>query len=114
MPCDFVAAAAPGDVVVVTGDFNALPDEASCAVMREAGFQSAHRAVHGVEPARTWPSGIQAETMDLDGDRGCLDYVWVRGPARVVAAHVAANEPPPHDPTIYPSDHFAVVADLEL
>jgi endonuclease/exonuclease/phosphatase family metal-dependent hydrolase len=112
--CDFVAHAAPDDAVVVTGDFNALPDEASCAVMRAAGFRSAHHAVHGAEPALTWPSGIQADTMDLDGDRGCLDYVWVRGPVRVVGAHVAANEPPAHDPTIYPSDHFAVVADLEV
>ncbi|HEV7733445.1 MAG TPA: endonuclease/exonuclease/phosphatase family protein [Candidatus Binatia bacterium] len=112
--CDFMAVARPDDTAVVVGDFNALPDEASCAVMREAGFRSAHHTVHGHEPPITWPSGIQAETMDLEGDRGCLDYIWVRGPARIVEAHVAANEPPAHDPTIYPSDHFAVVADLEL
>jgi hypothetical protein len=52
--------------------------------------------------------------MDRDGDPNCLDYIWVRGRVRVEGARVAANEHPPADPTIYPSDHFALVAGLEI
>jgi endonuclease/exonuclease/phosphatase family metal-dependent hydrolase len=101
------------DLVVVTGDFNAPAHEPAYAVMREAGYCSAFAEANGAEPAVTWPSGIQAPTMDTDGEPACLDYVWVRGRGRVNAAWLAANEHAEGDPTLYPSDHFAVVAEVE-
>jgi hypothetical protein len=52
--------------------------------------------------------------MDTDGDPNCLDYLWLSGRARALSAWLAANEHPPHDPTIFPSDHFAIVAQVEL
>jgi hypothetical protein len=52
--------------------------------------------------------------MDTDGDPNCLDYVWLTGRARAVSARVAANEHAPGDPTLYPSDHFALVAEVEV
>jgi hypothetical protein len=52
--------------------------------------------------------------MDTDGDPNCLDYIWLSGSVRVLSARVAANEHPPHDPTIYPSDHYALVAEVEV
>lgn len=98
------------DALIVVGDFNARPDEPAYARMRAAGFRSAHAEAHGSEPAVTWPSGLQASAMDTDGDPGCVDYLWVRGAVSVEAARLAFDRPAVGDPTLFPSDHFAVVA----
>ncbi|MBA4180190.1 MAG: hypothetical protein C0506_06325 [Anaerolinea sp.] len=106
---------APGaDATGVVGDFNAPPFEPAYATMRAAGFRSAFEEANGEEPAVTWPSGIQAETMDTDGDPNCLDYIWLRGKVAAVSARLAATQPVPTDPTLYPSDHFAIVAEVEV
>ena len=100
--------------LVVVGDFNAEPIEAAYRVMQEAGFRSAHLEANGAEPAVTWPSGIQAPGLDEDGDPGCLDYIWVRGPITIEACRVVFDRPAAHDPTLYPSDHFGLVATIRL
>jgi len=82
--------------------------------MIRAGFRSSYAEANGSDPAVTWPSGIQAEAMDTDGDPGCLDYLWIRGRVRAMAARLVFDRPAPDDPTLYPSDHFGIVAHLEL
>jgi endonuclease/exonuclease/phosphatase family metal-dependent hydrolase len=52
--------------------------------------------------------------MDADGEPGCLDYIWVRGPIRVQSCRVVFDRPAVDDPTLYPSDHFGLVATLQL
>jgi endonuclease/exonuclease/phosphatase family metal-dependent hydrolase len=99
----------PGGTIVV-GDFNAEPVEAAYRVMLEAGFRSASSEANGAEPAVTWPSGIQAPGMDTDGDPGCLDSIWLRGPLRAEACRLAFDRPAASDPTLYPSDHLGLVA----
>ena len=103
----------PGPLVVV-GDFNAEPIEGTYAVMREAGFRSAHLEANGAEPAVTWPSGIQAPGIDDDGDPGCLDYIWVRGPITVESCRLAFDRPALDDPTLYPSDHLGLSARIRV
>lgn len=112
--CAWMSDAPRADAAIVVGDFNAPPFEPAYAIMREAGWRSAFFEVNGAEPAVTWPSGIQADTMDTDGDPNCLDYIWLSGSARARSARLAANQHPPEDPTIYPSDHFAIVAEVDL
>lgn len=102
------------DAEVVAGDFNARPGEPACRVMERAGFRSAHREANGAEPGRTWPSGIVAPGMDTEGEPGCLDYLWLRGSVAVERAWLARTAPAAGDPGLYPSDHFAVAADLRL
>jgi endonuclease/exonuclease/phosphatase family metal-dependent hydrolase len=104
---------APGGLVVV-GDFNAEPDEPAYELMTAAGFRSAHLEANGSEPAVTWPSGIQAPGMDTDGDPGCLDYIWLRGPLRALLCRLAFDRPAVADPTLYPSDHLGLVARIVL
>ncbi|HJW21644.1 MAG TPA: endonuclease/exonuclease/phosphatase family protein [Candidatus Limnocylindrales bacterium] len=99
---------------VVVGDFNAEPTEPAYARMVGAGFRSAHSAANGVEPDVTWPSGIQAPGMDTDGDPGCLDYIWVRGPIEVESCRVVFDRPAAEDPTLYPSDHVGLAARLRI
>ena len=105
--------AAPSPLVVV-GDFNAEPVEPAYRIMTEAGFRSAHLVANGVEPQVTWPSGIQALGMDTDGDPGCLDYIWIRGAIEVDACQVVFDRPAVGDPTLYPSDHFGLVARIRI
>jgi endonuclease/exonuclease/phosphatase family metal-dependent hydrolase len=106
---------APATVAqVVVGDFNAEPSEAAAGRMRGSGFRSALAEANGSDPEVTWPSGLQAPAMDTDGDPGCLDYIWLRGQARVGWARLAFDRPAVGDPTLYPSDHLGLVAELEV
>ena len=98
------------EALIVVGDFNARPDEAAAVRMREAGFRSAYALAKGADPAVTWPSGLQAPAMDLDGDPSCLDYIWLRGHAEVEDARLVFDRPAVGDPTLYPSDHVGVAA----
>jgi endonuclease/exonuclease/phosphatase family metal-dependent hydrolase len=101
------------DAVVFTGDFNAPPDEPAYASIVDRGFVSAHKASHGSEPERTFPTGLQAPTMDRDPPL-TTDYVWLFGSVNVNRCWLEANTAAPHDATLYPSDHVAVVADVTI
>ena len=103
-----------GDAEIVMGDFNADPREPAYARMTAAGFRSAYLDANGTEPAVTWPSGLQAPGMDTDGDPDCLDYIWVRGAARVGDASLAWHRPDVTDPTLYASDHVGISTHLEI
>jgi endonuclease/exonuclease/phosphatase family metal-dependent hydrolase len=100
--------------LVIVGDFNAEPAEATYRVMEEAGFRSAYAEANGEEPHVTWPSGIQAPGMDTDGEPGCLDYIWVRGPITVEASSLAFDRAAVDDPTLYPSDHLGLRARIRV
>jgi endonuclease/exonuclease/phosphatase family metal-dependent hydrolase len=102
------------DATILVGDFNAGPHEPAYARIGAAGFRSSFLEANGHEPAHTWPSGIQAEGMDTDGDPACLDYIWVRGDVRVVDCRLAWDRPAVEDPTLYPTDHLGLAAHLEI
>ena len=111
---DWLVSAPETQASIVMGDFNAHPAEPTHARMVAAGFRSAYAEANGAEPAVTWPSGLQAPAMDTDGEPRCLDYIWLRGAARVVDARLVFDRPDPDDPTLYPSDHLGVAAHLEI
>lgn len=98
--------------VIVVGDFNAEPVEPAYGRMEQAGFRSAHREANGAEPDVTWPSGLEGPAIDVDGEPGCLDYVWVRGPIAVESCRLAFDRPAVGDPGLYPSDHLGLSAHL--
>lgn len=111
---DWLATAPATNATIAMGDFNADPDEPTYARMTAAGFRSAFAVANGAEPAVTWPSGLQAEAMDTDGDPACLDYIWVRGAVAVTSARLVFDRPAPDDRTLYPSDHLGISARLEI
>lgn len=111
---EWMAEAPRADATFIVGDFNTPPFEPAYQVMLRAGYRSAFVEANGAEPPVTWPSGIQAPTMDVQGDPNCLDYIWYSGAVSVVSARLSANEHVEGDPTLYPSDHFAIVATVEL
>lgn len=100
--------------VIVVGDFNAEPVETAYGRMERAGYRSAHHEANGAEPAVTWPSGLQGPAVDTDGEPGCLDYIWVRGPIGVESCRLAFDRPAVGDPGLYPSDHLGLSARLTI
>jgi endonuclease/exonuclease/phosphatase family metal-dependent hydrolase len=115
--------------VIVCGDFNATPEQVSLQPMYQH-LRSAHRVQHGREPDYTAPTPLvhpqplfkRLAMMALSTLanrttkpwRGTLDYIFVSPHVRVSDCQVALNEPSPHDPTLYPSDHFGLCADLAV
>ena len=94
---------------VVCGDFNATLEMPSAQLMASV-----------FRPTQTAPTAF-TPLQDIDGsvshpywarfDR-CIDYIWVAGPLAVHASGVCFNIPSPTDPTLWPSDHAGVWADL--
>jgi endonuclease/exonuclease/phosphatase family metal-dependent hydrolase len=111
---DWLGAARSTDAQVVVGDFNAAPEEPAPQRLRAAGYQSAYAEANGHEPEVTWPSGLDAPAKDTDGPPACLDYIWVKGGVRVASAGLVFDRPDVDDPTLYPSDHLGVAAQLDI
>ena len=111
---DWLEGSPETDARVVVGDFNADPAEPTVKRMLAAGYRSAYAEANGADPAVTWPSGLQAPAMDTDGLPECLDYIWVSAAVRVVSCTLAFDRPDPEDPTLYPSDHLGLSAQLEI
>lgn len=100
------------DAIIAVGDFNARPSEPAYAVMGEAGFRSAVLEATGSEPKLTRPPGIR--NYPAGEEPACVDYIWVGGHGVARTASLAAGEPASWDPALFPSDHLAVVAEVEL
>jgi endonuclease/exonuclease/phosphatase family metal-dependent hydrolase len=102
-----------GDVAarIVCGDFNARLDAPSAALMA-CRFR----------PTQTAPTAF-TPLADRDGsvshpywprmDR-CIDYIWVSGPIEIIASGVCFDRASPDDPSLWPSDHAGVWADLRM
>jgi endonuclease/exonuclease/phosphatase family metal-dependent hydrolase len=103
----------PSEATVLLGDLNGEADEPFFEALGDAGFRSAYAAVHGREPERTFPSGLISGGMSPEPPVA-IDYVLTRGAVEPVAATVAWCRPSPSDPTLFPSDHFGVAADLVI
>jgi endonuclease/exonuclease/phosphatase family metal-dependent hydrolase len=122
----------PADAAIVCGDFNSEPHHAATKRMRKH-FSSAHQTSHGKEPDYTCPTPLTSKRNKVEqlardvrhkmlnfvarqnsSWRGTLDYIFVNDGVNVKACDVVLNKPAPHDPTLYPSDHFGLMATLEL
>jgi len=96
---------------VVCGDFNAPLDQPSAALMaaRFRPTQTAHTAFTPLADERGQVSRAERPRMDR-----CIDYIWIDGALKVLASEVCFDRPSATDPTLYPSDHAGVWADVEL
>jgi endonuclease/exonuclease/phosphatase family metal-dependent hydrolase len=94
---------------LLLGDFNAVPGSRAIAAIKQR-FRSAHEAATGQEPATTWPTPL-AGPQDLSGT---LDYIFVSPEIAVLEARRVFDEPATGDPSLYPSDHWGLMARLRL
>ena len=121
-----VASRASDSPQILMGDFNARPESDEIRFLRGlttlAGqrtyFQDAWERVHPGEPGWTWarvnPYTAQLAFLELDRR---LDYVFVTpmrrdGRGTVHACRIVLDRPGPEH--VYPSDHFAVLAEIQI
>lgn len=110
---DQISSAPDAEATLLMGDLNAPPEEPLYGLLTGAGFASAHAVANGVEPEWTYPSPSTPPEVAVRPP-SCIDYVWVGGSAAVLAARPAFDTPAADDPLLYPSDHRAVVAELQV
>ena len=96
---------------LVCGDFNATLEAPSAQLMASV-FHPTQTAVTAFTPLQD-TDGSVSHPYWRRFDR-CIDYLWVAGPLTVRASGVCFQQPDVHDPTLWPSDHAGVWADLEL
>jgi len=96
---------------IVCGDFNATLDMPSAALMATR-FKPTQTAPTAFTPL----AGADGATTHPDWPRmdRCIDYIWISDALRVAESRVCFDQPAPSDPTLWPSDHAGVWADLEL
>ncbi|MEN9783804.1 MAG: hypothetical protein RJA24_1147 [Pseudomonadota bacterium] len=99
------------DARIVCGDFNAVLDSPSAALMasRLRPTQTANTAFTPLADIAGKPSHPYWPRMDR-----CIDYIWVDDALSVAGSSVCFNQGSPDDPALYPSDHAGVQADLQL
>ncbi len=97
------------DAQIVCGDFNAAPDKPAAKLMAET-FQATQSAPTAFTPLADEKGGVAHEYWPrLDRS---IDYIWLRGPLKSVESGVCFDTPHADDPTLWPSDHAGVWADL--
>jgi len=121
---DHVAALAPidGPPPILLGDFNADPDADEMRFLRgltplggqSVFFADCWASTASVGPGYTYDRRNPYALRSREPSRR-IDYVYVRGPDRALrgeplSARVALDEP---TDGVWPSDHFAVVADIQ-
>lgn len=96
---------------VVCGDFNAAPDQSSIRLMSSA-FRPTQTEPTAFTPLQE-PGGRPTHPEWNRFDR-CIDYVWVPELVRVRASGLCFDKPASNGPSLWPSDHVGVWADLEF
>jgi endonuclease/exonuclease/phosphatase family metal-dependent hydrolase len=96
---------------IVCGDFNATLDLPSAALMASR-FCPTQTSPTAFTPL----AGPDGEVSHPDWPRmdRCIDYIWTTGAIQTVASGVCCDQPDVADPSLWPSDHAGVWADLEF
>jgi hypothetical protein len=115
---EFILEIAGDNAVVLMGTLNALPGSAEIYVLTDAGFNDAWQAGRGEGYTRDGVRNTNIINYFYDEQsaenprRDRLDYIFFRGNGVAAKkAYIALDEATYE---IHPSDHFAVVAELEF
>ncbi|EQC41995.1 hypothetical protein SDRG_00842 [Saprolegnia diclina VS20] len=116
--CDWIDAKCEVDdaltAVAIMGDFNCFPHGDCYKYLVGRGYKSAHNTCHSAEPEVTFHQGLEAPTKDV-GDECTLDYIFLKGDSVTVKyVQVVGQTQCGDDSTLFPSDHFGLVARLTL
>lgn len=95
---------------IIAGDFNEIPSGPAIQYMKQT-YRSVFVAARGYEPLATFPTALVERQ---DGWAGCLDYIFISPGVGVCEARLFCRTAADDDPTLYPSDHVALWARLEV
>jgi endonuclease/exonuclease/phosphatase family metal-dependent hydrolase len=96
---------------IVCGDFNATLESPSAALMAKR-FRHTQIAPTAFTPLAE-PDGAVSHPYWPRMDR-CIDFIWVSEDVSILESGVCFDKPSAADPTLWPSDHAGVWADLEI
>jgi endonuclease/exonuclease/phosphatase family metal-dependent hydrolase len=96
---------------IVCGDFNATLDMPSAALM-SSRFRPTQTSPTAFTPL-AGRDGAVSHPYWPRMDR-CIDYIWTTAAIETVASGVCFDKPDSTDPSLWPSDHAGVWADLEF
>jgi endonuclease/exonuclease/phosphatase family metal-dependent hydrolase len=99
---------------VLAGDFNADASNPAVKLVQAAGWTDTYAAAHGAEdPGFTYHGflGPQfGEQVPKEKRPGKIDWIWCRGPVKVLGAEVIRDARNGH----YPSDHYFLSAAVTI
>jgi len=109
---DWMKVCSPDMRAILVGDLNARPESGAVRLLKSS-LVSAYEVANGREPEYTFPTPLVKQTLPW---RATLDYILLppASGARVLRAWRAFERPAAHDPTLYASDHYGLMADVEL
>lgn len=94
---------------LLTGDMNALPHSATIRAAL-GHLHSAYHTVHGVHPV-TFPTPL----VDTGLPDVCIDHIFYDAQnLRPVSVHIVGDQSDAHDDTLYPSDHYGLIAEFDV
>jgi endonuclease/exonuclease/phosphatase family metal-dependent hydrolase len=100
---------AQSNACVISGDFNAEPDSATIVQIKQS-HRSAYESVHGSEPDLTYPTPL---VVPAPAHTNTIDYLFYSPDAfQVIACEKIGTQSAPHDPTLYPSDHYGLCSEM--
>jgi len=107
----WITARGDSEAKIVCGDFNASLEQPSARLMTEV-----------LRPTQTEPTAftplreVDSSPVHPYWDRfdRCIDFIWVTKSLKALASGLCFNKPAADNPTLWPSDHVGVWADLEL
>ncbi len=102
---------ADGTPSIICGDFNASLDASSARLMATR-FRPTQTAPTAFTPL-AGRDGAVSHPYWQRMDR-CIDYIWISDGIETLASEVCFNRPSPDDPSLWPSDHAGVWADLRI
>lgn len=94
---------------IVCGDFNATLEKPSAALMASR-FQTTQTKPTAFTPL-AGADGAISHPYWPRMDR-CIDYIWTAGAMKTIASAVCFDRPAENDPSLWPSDHAGVWADI--
>jgi len=93
---------------LLTGDMNCDATNAAIAAFVDAGWRDTYAAIHGpADPGHTYHA---FEGTAYAGDIGKMDWIFSRGELKVESAAIIDESRAGR----FPSDHYFVVADIEI
>lgn len=97
-----------GETVILTGDFNAAPDDEPIRILRDADLLRDSRLVCETKPYGPEETFHDFHLTEVIGER--IDYIWVSPDIRVEKYRTIVD----HDHGRLPSDHYPIMVRLVL